>query len=174
MTARDVSDALASLWVESYGPAADLVGFLKKHPDDPRSVDIPKIEPLLERFYAKFTERDVAAATVIATNINRAMFNCNARELAPLVKTGRKNRRAFFEGRAEANRQKREIRARVWSEWQEIAASYWSRHPKASKNETAAFVVKHFGLDKRQTKTVSRRIENRDRPAKRVPFACPN
>lgn len=85
----DVVQALASLWVYSYGPAADLVSFLKKNPDDLRAVDVPKIEPLLTRFLARFLEDDVAGATVISAEINRAMFNCNALDLAPLVKKGR-------------------------------------------------------------------------------------
>jgi hypothetical protein len=86
---RDVVAALAALWCSSYGPAADLVSFLKKNPGDPRAVDVPKIEPLLTRFLARWNEHDISGATVISAEINRAMFNCNARELAPLVKKGR-------------------------------------------------------------------------------------
>ena len=59
MTKRspDLVEALVSLWVSSYGPAADLVSFLKKNPGDPRAVDVPKIEPLLQRFLATVSRR---------------------------------------------------------------------------------------------------------------------
>ena len=36
-----------------------------------------------------FLDDDVAGATIVSTKIDRALFNCNARELAPLVKKGR-------------------------------------------------------------------------------------
>jgi hypothetical protein len=154
----DLVQALAVLWCESYGPAADLVGFLKKNPDDPRSVDVPKIEPLLQRFLVRWSEHDVNGATVISAQINRAMFNCNARELGPLVKAGRKNKREFFAGRAEANRVRRDTRAEVWSEWQKEADEFWSRKPTATKSQVAHHIVNKAGLDRRQHKTVTRRI----------------
>ena len=123
----DVTEALAALWVDSYGPAADLVQFLKKHPGDPRSVDVPKIEPLLKLFLEKVPLRDVAGAAIISTKINRAMFHCNTRELAPLVKTGRKVREKFAQGRGEANLVRHDASVREHARWQELAVEYWSR-----------------------------------------------
>lgn len=84
----DLAQALTSLWVSSYGPAADLVGFLKNHPDDPRSIDVPLIEPLLKAFHERFLEHDLAGVTLVATKLDRVMFKCNARKLGPLVKVG--------------------------------------------------------------------------------------
>ena len=154
----DVTEALAALWVDSYGPAADLVHFLKKHPDDPRSVDVPKIEPLLKLFLEKVPLRDVAGAAIVSAKINRAMFHCSTRELAPLVKTGRKVREKFAQGRGEANSVRHDVRAREHARWQVLAVEYWSRKKGATKNEVANAIKKRLGLAE-ATKTIARDLK---------------
>jgi hypothetical protein len=72
------------------GEAKDLIASIKRNPADPRRDCLDTLERLAKEMWDHIDRRDITAAASIAFELERAKFDVNARELAPLVHKGRK------------------------------------------------------------------------------------